>query len=458
MQEIEEIRTAEYLLRASPETVYEWFKAQPQRTLESGYFFGNDVPEEIEKKLLGRNNEIIDIALAAWGTNSETTVALYHRWCARSVVTDWPPQSSTYPYAILALTLANVNAPAAPWWSNERIPTNDFDWLIEYGDDDLFRLMHANIALGFVLLRHCANKYGAYGRIDERRWLFALQALGYNKVLHRIDKTDDEGPDLTHSDIHKSFVQAATISPKTVNAAGVLGELFEELPAAATEGAYVSDEALAAAVLAWDVEIPVDDENNYSSFQYYHKCDALTLSERVQFHLLRHYCSYFHLDPDDPVRVRRLAAYSKSPLNGGKGWGNTGKGLDIESFQRYSERDGPAFMYANSFNKNIWCVKEASEFTDDNRIYPKFPYPEDRSWIYLNRQRCVEDAAAEELLKASDTSEKPDSAESETLTNIGKAREESFKYYDTLDAKIGNLKKWLIWGGIIVVVLLLFRS
>jgi hypothetical protein len=171
METIDEIRTAEYLLRASPETVYEWFKAWPQRTPETTFFGGRYVPKDIEQKLLARKNEIVDLALAAWGTQSATIDSLYQRWCARSVVTDWPPQPSTYSYAVLASIFANVNTVfVLPSHSSSStgIPTEDFDWLLEHSDfQGLFRLMHANIALGLGLLKLCAAKSGAYGRIDD---------------------------------------------------------------------------------------------------------------------------------------------------------------------------------------------------------------------------------------------------------------------------------------------------
>lgn len=452
MERIEGIRTAEYLLRASPETVYEWFKARPQRTPESSIFSEIAIPEDIEQKLLTRNNEIVDLAIASWGTNSSTISTVYQRWCARSVVADWPPQSSTYPYAILAAILANVNA---AWML---LPIEDSDWLIEHSDNDLFGLMHTNIGLGIGLLGRCAEKSGAYGRIEDDRWLFALQLLGYNKALHRIHKEYDDSPDLIHLNIHKSLVQAATVSPKTGDAAYVLAELFEELPSAATNKAYVSDEKLAAAVLAWDAEIPDDEKNNV-----YNKSDALRHSERIQFHLLKHYCHYVHLDPDDPVRVRRLAGYSKNPVNGGQGLGSptqnryTGKGLDIESFRRYSERDGPAFMYANSFNEYIWRNKVASKRFERwwEEQEENFPYPNDTNHILLNRQKCVGDAATKESLEPNDTDEESETIESKTISTIEKAREELGRAYSSLNAQVENLKKWLIWGGIIVIILLL---
>lgn len=450
MNQIEEIQSAEYLFRVSPETVYEWLKAWRQRTLEFCFVFGNQIPIEIERKLLTRNNEIIDLALAGWGTNSETISAIYQKWCSRSAVTDWPPQPSTFSYAVLASILTNVNVATVSTLLPTSIPADDLDWLIEHANDDLFRKMHYNIVLGFRLLKRCSEKDGIYGRIDDDRWLFALGALGYNEGLHRINESNSDGADISHYAIHEAFVQAATISPKNGFAAATVGRLFAELPSAATDGACVSDKELAAAVQAWNVEIIDDEESGWSHLKIYHELDALTPSERVQFHLLRHYRSYFSLDPDDPVRVYRLAAYSKNPVNGGEGWGKkcTGKGLDIENFQRYAELDGPAFMYANSFNEYIWGDKEVSKFIKN------FPCPKDEDLIRFNRKKCI-DEVAKKLLAENDSSKESDSMEAKILTSIGEVRQELAQAQSFLNAQIGNLKKWLIWGGIIVAALVL---
>lgn len=485
----EAILSEAFLLRASPETVYEWLKARSQRTPEYS-FWGNDIPKEIEFHLLGRRNEIVDLGLAAWGTQDETLATLYQRWCARSAVAAWPPQPSTFPYAVLAAILANVNAAGVIFglvhmdfaWLTESdksnslsrdlgseplkgIPKEDFDWLIEHGDDNLLSIMHSNIGPAIGLLKKCSARSDAYGRIGDDRWLTTLAILGRNKRLQIPAKEYDDAPDLTHWEIHEALVEAAGISPKTNTASDIFWGIFIDMPTTATEGAYIKDEALSAAVSAWNVEISNNDQHSLIRLS---ESDALTPAERVQFHLLRHYCLYLHLDPDDPVRVRRLAAYSKNPVNGGKGWElnnqndsqkYTGKGLDIESFQRYSERDGPAFMYANSFNRNIWCDKVASEPFQHSRreSKTKFPHPEDEDEIFQNRQDCVEDAVAEEPMEVSDSSEESGSLESRTLSTIVKVREELGQVQSLLNTQIGNLKKWLIWGGAIVVVLLLFR-
>ena len=204
----DEILMEAFLLRASPETVYEWLKALPQRTPEKS-FWGTDIPKAIESQLLGRNNEIIDLGLAAWGTQDETLTTLYQRWCARSAVAAWPPQPSTFAYAVLAAILANVNAAGVIFGlvykedlvdKEYRAPVHreDFDWLIEHGDDNLLFLMHSNIGSAIGLLKRCAARSGAYGRIDDRRWLTILRRLGENKRLHVPAKEYDDSPDLAY--------------------------------------------------------------------------------------------------------------------------------------------------------------------------------------------------------------------------------------------------------------------
>ncbi len=462
MEPIDTIRTAEYLFKASPETVYEWFKVWPKRTPGTGFFFGNDVPEEIEQKLLTRNDEIVDLSLASWGTQRNTISTLYQRHCSRSVVIDWPPRPSTYPYAILAAVLANVNLELffrSQKLESTGIPAEDFEWLIEHSDKQgFFGLMHRNIGLGIGLLHRCTAKEGAYGRIDDDRWLTAVAMLGSNEALHVPNRDDHDGPDLQHYDIHESFVKASTISPKTITAAAVFGRLFDYLPTAATDGAYVDTKLLIAAVLAWNVEIPEIEDGILSTDRLF---DALSPSERVQFHLLRHYGSISDLDPDDPIRVCRLAAYSKNPVNGGKSLSTKGhgKGLNIESYERYAERDGPAFMYANSYNAHIWCDKVASKPFNWGETTYKYQLPDDGRGVIWNREKCVEDAAKKSHEDDAENSAGPeDDLKSKTFIAVEKLQKDATETHRLLSAQIGSLKKWLIWGGIIVVGVLLLKQ
>lgn len=438
----DEILMEAFLLRASPETVFEWLKAWPQRT-PGKTFWCNHIPEAIESQLLGRNNEIIDLGLAAWGTCNETLATLYQRWCARSAVDAWPPQPSTFAYAVLAAILANVNAAGVIFGLDyQKDDTEDFDWLIEHGDNNLLYFMHSNIGPAIGLLRGCAARSGAYGRIDDRRWLQILVTLGENKRLHVPAKEYHDSPDLPHWEIHEAFVEAARISPKTPAASAVFWGIFVNLPTIATAGAYIKDEVLNAAVSAWNVEIANNDPDDMSSFLS--KSDALPPAERVQFHLLRHYCSWIHLDPNDPNRVRRLAAYAKNPVAGDHG-------LVVGDFQKYADRDGPAFVYATSLNRHIWRNKTASE-----AMRWDFPKPEDPDDIKQNRAACRAAVGTEDESTDDNLPEKEESVAEQTLKAVAQLMRESNNIHEYLKVKIDRVEGFVLWGGLVLVVLLLF--
>jgi len=389
----DEILTEAFLLRASPETVYEWLKNQPRPTTLSDFeWFRSSHPKKLELQLLERNNQIVDLALAAWGTHSITFAVLYQRWCSRAAVTAWPPKPSTFSYAILAAILSNAHAGGAIFNSvtaseaslplndaNDEeyiedptpigIPEEDFDWLIEHGDDNLLSLMHSTTApKAHGLLIRCATKKGPYGRIEDKRWLKILSMLGRNKMLHKLSTTNDERPDLDHSRIHQHIVEAARISPKTRLAANIFWEIFYDMPTAATEKAYVEGADLNAAISAWDVELLNDQTEDWLA-----DSDGMTPAERVQFHLLRHYDSRLNYrDLNSTSRAERLAAYARNPygvVDGDEGGrGGLAAHLVVRDFKKYTERDGPAFKYAASFNRNIWRNREASAELLSRRI------------------------------------------------------------------------------------------
>ena len=386
----DEVVTEAFLARAAPEVVYEWLKAWPQRSADE-YFYWNDIPKSTELCLLERRNDIVDLALAAWGTQSETLAALYERWCAKSTDSVWPPTRPSMGYAVLVAILGNANsagvlfglvrspdvrdmivsdlkgyskAPTVSGKPPNGLTDDEFDWLIEHGGDEFLSILHKNIGPAVGLLKQISEREGAYGRIDDSRWLTILAMIGHNERFRRANQDDFEGTDMLHHDDHQALVNAATICPKTSAGANVLWGIFIEMPTKATNGAYVGDESLAAALAAWPDAV---QDSGQSLIGDLSESDGMTHSERVRFHLLRHYCSSVKLNPDDPERVRRLAAYAICPVS-------DSSGLKVSSFAQYAERDGPAFMYAASFNAHIW----RDQATDHAMLYGKFPMPKDR--------------------------------------------------------------------------------
>jgi hypothetical protein len=468
MNELEELRTAQFLNRANPDIVYQWYESLPRQVDAFDAFKRNRIPVEFEQQLLDRKSEVIDLALASWGANSETTAALYLRWCAPAVTKDWPPQPNTFPYAVLASLLSNTNAPIAPWWTNS-IPVEDFEILIAQSDLwGLFEYLHTNPALGIGLLRACANKEGAYARIDEDRWLNALARLGRNKALHRINDDDYDGPDLAHYDIHKLIVLAAKNCPKTSSGAYVLAEFLKSLPTSASKSSGVNEDELATSIAAWDLDVPYDDEQNpFFSLRDLYKEDGMAPGERIQFHLLRHYKLYLYLSPEDSNRTNRLAAYAKNVVNGGQGWGNgyqgqlekyQGHGLDIEQYGAYALKDGAAFMYATSFNEHIWSADEAAKPLRGIGGPNHFEYPESQMEIFTNRKAIAlkiqidrEAELATESLITNNMIANSISAAAESVLEATKTSETvSFREF-------AALKKLVVWGFALLTLLILLR-
>ena len=460
METIDQILLAEYLFRARPETVYEWFKSLPKRSPDNSRPISGLDYEKIEAKLLGRKDEIVDLALAAWGRNANTTGVLYKRWCTPSVVAEWPPKPSTYPHAILAALLANENAniliPGRYCGSSVEFK-DELNWIFEEGDDGgLFYLAHKNIALGLSLLLSCVEKIGPYARIDDNLWLQAIAILGRNKALHRQPNGSDDY-DMYYNDTHRLLKKVAEVSPKTLRGAEVIGRLFaEDFQIEESRDSY-GGEKLDNAIDVWNVEIP--DADKHSWLEYSNEIDALAPAERVQFHLLRHYRSYWDLDPDDPIRVNRLAAYALNPVNGGKRWklgsnpdnDSKGKGLDKDSFQRYAERDGAAFMYANSFNEDIWgndAIAEVLGWLSLRKASYEYPYPDEMTAIYLNREEAKKRADVKRA-------EEPNSFEQQVQDSLVKVSEELTETRLYLITNINDLGNGVVIGVILVVILLL---
>jgi len=359
MFDLDDARTAEYLLRATPTQVFDWMQSQPRRKPTAGFLSGSSVPEAIELALLSRNDELIDLSLASWGSHDDVLKQVYLRGCSRSAVNAWPPEAGSYGYTCLASLLSNHWIRMSPWkvgdfGSVRALPSDDIEWLIQFGDIECLRALHKSYGMAVGLLFSCSSKFGPYGRMDEDRWLRCIALLGSNEALHVEEESNDSGPDTLHWDIHKAFVDAAIVCPKTPSGAIVLGRLFQDLPTKASADTQVDRDSLAKAVELWNVPIVADDKDMDFVYLFGPEYDGLGLGERIQFHLLRHYARSWEVDPDDDSRIKRLCAYAISPETGGKpvlpasySERGCGKGLNIEQLGEYADKDGRAFIYAD---------------------------------------------------------------------------------------------------------------
>lgn len=467
MIDLDDARTTEYLLRATPTQVFDWMQSQPRRKPSAGLHSSSSVPAAAEISLVSRCDELIDLALASWGNCDEALKQIYLRRCGRSAVATWPPDEGTYAYTILLSLLANDWIRMSPWKLGDFssvcvLPAADIEWLIEFGDAECLRALHRNFGMSVGLLRSCSSRFGPYGRMNDDQWLRCIALLGSNEALHVEEDSNDSGPDTLHWDIHKAFVEAAIVCPKTPVGAIVLGQLFQNLPTKASAATNVDRDRLIRAVDLWNAPISADDEDAQRGFLIGPEYDGLGLGERIQFHLLRHYERFWNIDPDDDSRIKRLCAYAISPETGGKpvlpdsySERGDGKGINIQRLREYADRDGPAFVYAISFNESIWGVPQFSElFMKKKR---EFIAPSDMYSVLANREDAASRSAREKRLLSEDDEQQGLKLEERT-TAVDDGVMKLRKSVSNLELQIRSTRSAVVWVGVLVtLVLLIFR-
>lgn len=471
MIDLDDARTTEYLLRATPTQVFDWMQSQPRRKPSAGLHSSSSVPAAAEISLVSRCDELIDLALASWGNCDEALKQIYLRRCGRSAVATWPPDEGTYAYTILLSLLANDWIRMSPWKLGDFssvcvLPAADIEWLIEFGDTECLRAIHRNFGMAIGLLCSCSSRFGPYGRMNDDQWLRCIALLGSNEALHVEEDSNDGGPDTLHWDIHKAFVEAAIVCPKTPVGAIVLGKLFQNLPTKASANTHIDRDLLIRAVDSWNAPISADDEDAQRGFLIGPEYDGLGLGERIQFHLLRHYEHCWNIDPDDDSRIKRLCAYAISPVNAGAPVltnDAVGRGLHIDRIADYSAKDGPAFIYASSFNKYIWGNPHCSELFnkrtwsfDGHMNSTNLDMPSDSYYILSNREE-IEKEAQRERIESEAEAEPLQSLDERTISIDNRVAELSTRV-SNLELQIRSVRSAVVWvGALVTLVLLIFR-
>ncbi len=432
----DEILDGAYLKRAPADAVYSWLK-DSHVDYDSRSVFFTGVAEEIESALLARNDETIDLGLARWATNPETVSSLFARWCTYPA---WPPRPDSFSYPVICAILSNASM-HLPLLAEDSGPCGisreAFDWIVEHGDKELVHRMHSNDCVGLALIRKCCRREEIYAAIPDERWFQTLLALCSSKRFKRPPREYDDSPDMFHWDVHRGIVDAVLAAPKTLAASNVLWSVLNSIPPAIAKDAYIDDKALLSVVESWAIDI--EDVGSFS----HHKSDSLTPGERVQFHLLRLYGSAVALNPDDESRAYRLAAYSKCYLSNTKrSKTEEFKRLKVEEFQKYSDRDGPAFVFAASFNGNIWGNDAAALAMSQGN----FPPPQDTEYLYCNRPGVAREDAT---IGESDWQPDPGAE-----TRPGVTMPEVQSLFARLSEQVKSLKAWVAWVALAVVVVL----
>jgi hypothetical protein len=209
-----ECLTQARLMVAAPEFVYEQLKFYSENV---GSWEGK---EELEKLLLGRNDKLINLALAQFATHKEIVQQLYNQAC---VPTDGDEQS--YNLGLRVACLSNQHFDYFNW------PDFDLNALMARGFTTEAAALLSNPSIRSSVLEALFKKTDCFAQVDEKNWLWMIEASAQNKRLN-IDESNIHGPDLNLFGIHTAiftFLQTAPVTSHSARAAlGLLSALDPE--------------------------------------------------------------------------------------------------------------------------------------------------------------------------------------------------------------------------------------
>ncbi len=316
--------------------------------------------EGLEEALIDRQNEIIDLALAAWGTSVTTHKRIFARYFNDVDLENFPPKLGTFAHAILINLLSNSNTLVNPYhyeYGTRIFEEKFFDKILHCDQDfGLSDAIHSNPARAIHSIVSIGNKIGAYGEIPEDLWLRSVNLISGNEIIRNFDKRPND------TDLNRMFMDGllkiCLYAPKTKNGIEACQNLISELPNIYM-GTYL-DDLLVSAAESWS-DKNLSHSKDVTEFDITSDWDGLRSNERIRFHLWR-VGGRFGFDPNHENKDIRLAAYAINSIDENES--EFKNYIILSDIENYSKRDGAAFMYANSFNDNIWLFDRESKASE----------------------------------------------------------------------------------------------
>jgi hypothetical protein len=352
----EGLRTIEYLKRASPEVVYQWFQSQPRPE-----FFKSYRPEQyegLEDELVKRNEALIDLALAKWSKETETRRRIFCKYLNDNDGKIIKHNFDSFTLSIILNLISNENI-GYSYFENKFLDFCDDNFLIDLIDNDekiiFFDAIHNNVALAIKSLIFLSSNSGIYSSLSDDMWVRAISSLPQNEAILKIEDFKYEIDSIERLDIMRALLNISLIAPRQKVSLDACVRLLENFGNWSIIPEL--DLLLVQAVDSWSDE-RLSTAPELVSYDTGSDWDGMRANERLQFHLWR-VAGRVGFDANDPRKHVRLAAYA---INGVSEY-DIKYNLKAEDITSYSKRDGAAFMYANAFNRCIWSVDSVhSEF------------------------------------------------------------------------------------------------
>jgi hypothetical protein len=333
---------------ASPEEVLRELKRIAQ---QPGFeLMGRD--EAIEALLVERNDPLINLGLACYGTNKEVFTALYKHGLEK-------PADATderYKRGLRIGCLSNQSVPAAHLafdFPRDLIGPEEIHRVLAAGEDAEAEALICNPSVSDRLLEELYTRTGAFAALAEERWSTLVYLSRKNKRLVT-NEDSDAGPDTGHYAIQRAIFQLLEISPLDKHWLHVLYGLLDAL-----DFLHVAHPAKLESVLARWAQLNDSDHKGEPLEGYY-----TLLSLKDEFRCLI------------AALFGRTWSNSKSTIQGSPSaadvamrcayYGNAE--LSARQMKAGYSRDGSEYVFAVMYNDNLFRSHKLRKFFEQEQL------------------------------------------------------------------------------------------
>jgi hypothetical protein len=222
-EEQERLTQEARLHAASPEEVLRELKRIAGKSRYE--LLGRD--EAIEALLVERNDPLINLGMACYGTSEEVFTALYKHGLEKP--TD--AADERYKRGLRIGCLSNRSVRAAHWvrdFPRQLIGSEEIHRVLAAGDDAEVEALICNPSVSDELLEELYGRTGAFATLDEERWGNLVYLSRKNERLVT-NEDNDAGPDMGHYRIHHAIFRMLETAPVEKHWLHVLYGLLDQL-------------------------------------------------------------------------------------------------------------------------------------------------------------------------------------------------------------------------------------
>lgn len=430
-EEQEKLTREARLLSSSPEAVFQELRALSAKTRAERWW--NNYGDKYEISLVNRNERLINLGLAAYGTNKEVLKALYRH----GVEPVKDASDASYKEGLRIACLSNSTAPEAAiifHFPEDIIGAEETRRVLTKATSNEVAALIQNPKISDDLLEALYKRGGAFADIAEDRWQQLIYMSASNARLVTEYEYSDM-PDTGHYGIHKEIFGLLEMAPVNYHWLRTLYHLLDQLELQQVHAAERIDNVLS----RW-AQLATPEKKDSLEEGYY-----TTLPIRDEFR-----CFIAAL-------YGRGFANNKTILHGNRNADDValrcayyGRGeLSAKDMEAGHKKDKDVFAFAAALNPRVHQRRELRKLMEDEYLGGDMA----RRWLRYDEQLRKKwpnwtPPVSEEL--AADVATKPIDPVRLSITELQKG-------LTALTTRVSELRQIVIVGAIVLAILIYFR-